>query len=689
MRPGTKPGAAITSSARLAGYVDADRCDPIDPSVCLYPWPNDEFTKPDPTLATGRRLDLNPLSMPRNVIGKPIDPTDQNRNDGFSPGNLIVTRVPGLETPAAFARNRLVPITDMARYADPDQAAVVIDTTTHQRWPIWSELDANPAKATDVTLILRPARNFTEGHRYVVALRHLRDANGAPIGARDAFRFFRDRIATSPRIDAFEARRSRMERIFGDLAQAGIARDDLYLAWDFTVASERNLSERVLAARDDALKQLGDSTPGDFVPQGAGPQVVLNPDLPDDVATAIPQAAVADGVRDFTPAQDPLIARQVRGQLIVPCYLNLPGCPPGARFAYPSTTATKPSWIAGNQMAMNFICNIPRIAATAPQRPGLYGHGLLGSAEEVNQGQLKRLSQNYGFTFCATDWVGMSTTDLPNVATLLTDLSQFSSLTDRVQQALVNQTMLGRAELKSFNALPAFKMGGHGVFDTSAGRVYYDGNSQGGIIGGAFAAVTPDADRAVIGVLGMNYSTLLQRSSDFATYSQLLYQAYPNELERPLVLSLIQLLWDRAEANGYAAHMGVDPLPGTPAHRVLMHMAFGDHQVANVAAEVEARTAGASTTPQPLNAGRSPDVMALWGIPRITSFPFGGPAVLQVFDSGTPAPPTQDVPPPKTTHDPHEDPRNSVPAMRQKDAFLRPGGQVVDVCGGPCHIPQQ
>ena len=31
--------------------------------------------------------------------------------------------------------------------------------------------------------------------------------------------------------------------------------------------------------------------------------------------------------------------------------------------------------------------------------------------------------------------------------------------------------------------------------------------------------------------------------------------AYPNELERPLVLSLIQLLWDRGEANGYAHHM--------------------------------------------------------------------------------------------------------------------------------------
>ena len=44
----------------------------------------------------------------------------------------------------------------------------------------------------------------------------------------------------------------------------------------------------------------------------------------------------------------------------------------------------------------------------------------------------------------------------------------------------------------------------------------------------------------------------------------------------PLVLSMIQLLWDRAEGNGYAHHMTTDPLPNTPAHTVLMHPAFAD-----------------------------------------------------------------------------------------------------------------
>ena len=45
--------------------------------------------------------------------------------------------------------------------------------------------------------------------------------------------------------------------------------------------------------------------------------------------------------------------------------------------------------------------------------------------------------------------------------------------------------------------------------------MFYDGNSQGGIIGGAFMAMSPDVSHGVLGVAGMNYSTLVERSEDF------------------------------------------------------------------------------------------------------------------------------------------------------------------------------
>ena len=39
-------------------------------------------------------------------------------------------------------------------------------------------------------------------------------------------------------------------------------------------------------------------------------------------------------------------------------------------------------------------------------------------------------------------------------------------------------------------------------------------------MGGSLTALAPDFDRAVLGVPGMNYSTLLRRSVDFDTYAR-------------------------------------------------------------------------------------------------------------------------------------------------------------------------
>src|SRR3954463_14739030 len=94
---------------------DAGRCDFLDLAVCLQPWPNDYFTIADKPTDTGRRLNLDLTSMRKNVEEKPIEPSDYNRNDGFSPGAMIITRVPGLDTKAAFDKSKIVPNTDMGQ----------------------------------------------------------------------------------------------------------------------------------------------------------------------------------------------------------------------------------------------------------------------------------------------------------------------------------------------------------------------------------------------------------------------------------------------------------------------------------------------------------------------------------------------------------------------------------------------
>ena len=119
---------------------------------------------------------------------------------------------------------------------------------------------------------------------------------------------------------------------------------------------------------------------------------------------------------------------------------------------------------------------------------------------------------------------------------------------------------------------------------------------------------------------------------------------------------------------------------------MLLHLAFGDHQVANVATEIEARTIGASIHQPAIAPLRHSDVTPYFGIPAIPSYPFNGSALI-VWDSGAATPPITNTAP-SVGADPHSDPRNSALARQQKSDFLQTGGFVTDVCSGlPCTAP--
>ncbi len=641
---------------------------------CLLPFPNDVFTRPDPSTPTGLRVDLPQAAMPANTNGVQISAAPYDRADGFSPGSSIIVRVPGLDNPAAFDRTDPVRLQDLSRAYAPGAPIVLIDAATGKRQLIWAELDANAGSPADTTLLIHPAVNLAEGHRYIVALRNLKDADGEVLQAPTWFRLLRDHRPLPP---SERSQRGRYEsRIFPVLRRAGIQRSRLYEAWDFTVESRRSLTAQMLHIRDDAFAQLGDTNLADGTVQGQAPPFQVT------------------GVQDFTPDQNPRLLREVTGTFTVPCYLTSASCAIGGGFNYPSASPDAlPAQIPGNTATAQFDCIIPRAATSAPARPSLYGHGLLGSRGEVDAGNVQDMAAEHDFMFCATDWWGLSSADVSFDIGVLQDLNLFPIVADRLQQGVLNTLFLGRlmANPGGFASDPAFQLGGQPLFDGS--HVYYDGNSQGGIMGGMTTAVEPDVRRAVLGVPGMDYGgLLLQRSTDFTPFAVFLYgQApgggYTDPSLHPLILDLMQQLWDRAEADGYAAHMTSDPLPDTPPHEVLMQVAYGDHQVSQYAAAVEARTIGAAAHVPALDAVRAQDQNLLYGIPAIPSYPYHGSAIVLWDDGpGLVSPPPLTNTPPTTGKDPHGDVRATVAARTQKSEFLEPNGAVVDVCGGaPCH----
>jgi hypothetical protein len=250
----------------------AGECDFIgeqDGSQCLLPFPDNYYTVRDDSTRTGRRIDLNTSAMPQNASGVPLDAEPYDLNDGFSPGQAIVVRVPGLDNPTALAATAAVPLNHLSRYRQKRAPVVVIDTKTGKRVPIWVEIDSNADTAEETAVLIHPAENLHQRHRYVVAMRRLEDAGGQTIPAPNGFRYYRDEIASGEK--AINRQRDRFERIFGDLAAAGIGRDNLYLAWDFTVASDNNIARRLLYMRNDAFRQLGDKDLGDRTVKGSPP----------------------------------------------------------------------------------------------------------------------------------------------------------------------------------------------------------------------------------------------------------------------------------------------------------------------------------------------------------------------------------------------------------------------------------
>ena len=158
----------------------------------------------------------------------------------------------------------------------------------------------------------------------------------------------------------------------------------------------------------------------------------------------------------------------------------------------------------------------------------------------------------------------------------------------------------------------------------------------------------------------------------------------------PVILDLLDQLWDRGDPDGYAPYMTSHPLPDTPSHQVLMQIAYGDFQVSMYSGAAEARTVGVSAYEPALDPDRSRDRNLFYGIPAIGHYPFDGSAI-EIWDSGpgrVQEPPVGNIPPTAsaTNIDPHQNPRDTPAAQQQISDYLEPDGAVVNVCGGaPCH----
>jgi hypothetical protein len=614
---------------------------------CLLPYPSSVFTTADPSQVTGRRIDYRLHAMPANASGVHIDPAPYNRLDGFSPGPIPTAYFPqGVDLTASGVPS-LHAFADSAGPASPtllieaDRAGCVRVEHFGEN-DVSADQDLLPIAPPEQVFVLRPGRRLANATRYIVALRNLVGQDGRSLTAGPAFAALRD--GTPSGSAAVEARREAMDAILAKLeTDCGVARGDLVLAWDFTTASDDSIQRYLLHMRDQTFAGL--------------PGLTAPPFRVDTV--------------EEDPFGDPRVCRRVRGTYDVALWTTFNG--PGSVLNL--DPATNLPVRKGTAEDVPFTVMIPCSLLTPTPRAGrpiFYGHGLLGSGlGEVTAGNLRTLADTHGFLIAATDWQGFSSADVPAILGFIGELSGFPQLSERLHQGVLNQLVLARL-LRSpdgFASHPAFQEGGTRLIDTS--DVFYYGNSQGGIEGGVVMALSQDATRGLLGVPAANYSTLLHRSVDFTPFFTALKLAYPDAVARHVTLAVIQQLWDRSEPNGwYHTTLGGD-LPATPPHRILVHMARSDAEVANIGTEIMVRSMG---LPQV-----APAAFGYFGIP---AEPAPLHSAMVEADFGIGDPPSTNVPP--AENDVHGRMRALPAIQRQIDAFLRTDGRILNFCDGPC-----
>jgi hypothetical protein len=599
--------------------IDTD-CDPIVPERCGFPFPNDYWSK-NGHVAFGK----NTLPLAR---GKQIDPAAWADADGFSVGQAPMTFLPNASATGLPTHD------DMAASTAPDSATVLLEADTGDRVAHFSEIDMSTFHDDDRALLLRPAIRLKDKARYIVAVRHVVDADGNAIAPSASFKALRDGTMTTSA--ALEARRAHFEDIFSRLEIAGVARKDLQIAWDYTTASRDNQTRVMLAMRDDALAKVG----------AMGPEyTITNVELD----------------------PNPWVTKRLTGMMTVPLYLDKPES--GGRLVLGADGLPKQNGTAQYE----FLVHIPKSATPQTQAYLLQnGHGLLGSKSEGEDSYLAEICGKYNYVAIAVDWIGMAHEDVDLVTDAVStgDVSKFRAAVDRQHQGFINALLAMRMLSGRMATDPNLSVNGQTIVDTA--HRFYRGDSQGGIFGATYMSISTDVTRGLLGEPGMPYNILLDRSVDFGGLKFLLKGAIPNGLDVQLALGLVQMIWDRTEPNGYAAYMTDNLLPNTPKHEVLMHVAIGDHQVTTLGAHVLARTIGAKNL-APVN-------RSIFGIPEANA-PLTGNVMVE-FDFGLHEEPrnlpTQDG------EDPHDKVRFLDAAMKQSDAWFRTG-VVSPTCDGPCN----
>lgn len=573
-------GMALGSAFNLGGHFGRPTassysgCDPIDPTSCTYPFPSSHFLTRDNTSHTGYRVNFGVKSLPKTMDGGRISPTYWNELDGFS------TIAPLLFYLNGATNTSFVPHNNISRSLSPfESSTIIVNVQTGKIMPHWAELDA--VDPLQPSVVVQPASPLDHASHYLVIVKNVRDIHGNVIARTKDFDALMgdDKKAWKHDADRWTLYHSTLIPVIANL---GIAPNDVQLAWDFVTVSEYTNHGRYEQMRDYALNS--------YIPRAEIVKDVNN--------EAECLAETANG-----------IGRSITAKISVPNFLVnkqfsrggfLPRHVTKGTSAAPLRSERAPIVQNGEKFVYVQIqvpCSLqsrqyPQAAAKIVQ----YGHGLFGTRNEVKSGWIGPWLHKTKMLFFAADWLGMAKFDRLKIGKIiLSDLSSFASVPETTLQGWANKALILKAMLPggALSSLLPLNSGVSLVNPQTTDAAYY-GISQGGVIGGGYAASSRHTNRVALGVPGSPFALLLTRSHDFDSFHALFTLSLYEWRDIRLALSLMQQLWDQGESAGWLSYMNRDTPASVPKKSVLIQSAHGDAQVTILGARIMARAFNAS-----------------------------------------------------------------------------------------------
>ena len=605
----------------LTGLPDVAGENPLVPDVAMYPFPSDFYLEADASTLTGRRVALVDATMPDGVSA-----TTLASADGFSRAPALLAWFEG-----GLDASSLPTIDDPGASMAADATVRLLREDSWEPVPLLVELDLNTEDLDEQALIIRPQDILEPGVGYIAILTTgLRSADGVstpPVS--EAFRALRDGIATDS--STVEAQRADFERVNDAISAAGLAPEDVVLAWSFHTRSAEQSQSTLLAMQDSTVDWDLNNW-------------AITEDAWDD-----------DGLN-----------RLIRGTFEAPDYL-------GSAEIIELDDDGQP--LQQGVRSVEFMLTIP-VTASEELRPAMvFGHGFFSSLEEPTWSSLNNGLQTWRMAAATTNFIGFCEDDLFDTMGILgSGLDGVTTVVHQQMQSHVHQTLLGRLVAEELSAA-VLSEAGDPILDGD--NVHYMGISNGGTQGLVIMTASPFFERGVLDVPGGGWTHMLQRAVQWNTMGTAFSSQYDDPRELQLEMSLLQLVFDPIDSLNWVEHLAKDRLPGRPPVRVSLQEAVGDCQVSNMVTEWVARAGDIPVV--------TPSPREVWGLEQITAEPPNGTArnaALLIYDEGYDPLDPGNLPPDED-NGAHGTVRRLEAYLEHVGAFME-DGTIAQFCDGAC-----